>query len=382
MGKYNATNVRMIWRYKNYLFNTGRYTQKTIDQKLKALENYQKITNYKDFSRFTLRDVEKYKEQMSITNHNPGSSNYYSIHTVANWRNHVKHFFLWLITQKGYKHLPKSDIEYLNLNKDEFNTLKNYMAGSYPSYEIIKKLFESINDSSEIGKRDKFLVAFLFLTGIRTDALISLPVKAIDTKRKVVFQNPGFKVRTKRNKKFASIIMNFDQEMQNYVFKYIDFLLKEKMFGSDAPVFPATLLEHKEGTYCYEASKLVNDYYKTSQAINNVLRQRFKVAGMDYYRPHSFRHANAYYAPRACKNALEFKAVSEHLGHSSILTSLSSYSRLNEDMVISILIKMDFSLDKKADDFDINIEEIQNLPEAFQEIVRNLIKQNKDQNGF
>ena len=103
---------------------------------------------------------------------------------------------------------------------------------------------------------------------------------------------------------------------------------------------------------------------------------------MDYYRPHSFRHANAYYAPRACKNALEFKAVSEHLGHSSILTSLSSYSRLNEDMVISILIKMDFSLDKKADDFDINIEEIQNLPEAFQEIVRNLIKQNKDQNGF
>ena len=50
---------------------------------------------------------------------------------------------------------------------------------------------------------------------------------------------------------------------------------------------------------------------------------------MEYYNPHSFRNTLVQLGERVCKTPEEFKAWSQNLGHSSPLTTFTSYGEVH-----------------------------------------------------
>ncbi|HYM99078.1 MAG TPA: site-specific integrase, partial [Aestuariivirgaceae bacterium] len=54
----------------------------------------------------------------------------------------------------------------------------------------------------------------------------------------------------------------------------------------------------------------------------------FSRVGLDYFVPHSFRNTIVQFGERNCSSIEEFKAWSQNLGHSGMLTSLTSYGHV------------------------------------------------------
>jgi integrase len=57
-------------------------------------------------------------------------------------------------------------------------------------------------------------------------------------------------------------------------------------------------------------------------------RLAFETAGLSYFNPHSVRSTLAHLAETLCQSPEEFKAVSQNLGHESVLTTFNSYGQV------------------------------------------------------
>ena len=69
-----------------------------------------------------------------------------------------------------------------------------------PTFEEARDIIESISTANETDRRDRALISFALITGIRISAISSLKMKCFDRKKKLIDQNPGDRVRTKNAK--------------------------------------------------------------------------------------------------------------------------------------------------------------------------------------
>jgi integrase/recombinase XerD len=75
----------------------------------------------------------------------------------------------------------------------------------------------------------------------------------------------------------------------------------------------------------FEAVGLRREHWSTASPIRGIFRQAFKVAGLPYYNPHSFRTTLAQLGETRCQTPEQFKAWSQNLGHEGVLTTFYSY---------------------------------------------------------
>jgi integrase/recombinase XerD len=77
--------------------------------------------------------------------------------------------------------------------------------------------------------------------------------------------------------------------------------------------------------------------------MRSILKQRASSAGLEYYRPHSFRHAAVHLALKQARTAEEVGAISQNFGHEHIGTTLLTYGKLDDDRVEQVVRGIDFS---------------------------------------
>ncbi len=106
------------------------------------------------------------------------------------------------------------------------------------------------------------------------------------------------------------------------------FLVEEKHYGYDAPVFPKTAVAH-DANLSFQAAGLEPECWSTSEPIRKIFREAFAAVGIRYYNPHSFRHTLAHLGETLCKTPEEWKAWSQNLGHENPLTTFVSYGTLS-----------------------------------------------------
>jgi len=58
-------------------------------------------------------------------------------------------------------------------------------------------------------------------------------------------------------------------------------------------------------------------------------RRPFERAQLPYFNPHSFRKTLVRLGQEVCKTTEDFKAWSQNLGHSEVMTTLTSYGQLD-----------------------------------------------------
>ena len=78
------------------------------------------------------------------------------------------------------------------------------------------------------------------------------------------------------------------ENIEQIVVDWVRFLVEEKRFGPDDPLFPASQMAVGASGQ-FEAVGLSNDPWSTTGPIRAIFRGAFERAGLPYFNPHSFR---------------------------------------------------------------------------------------------
>lgn len=144
-------------------------------------------------------------------------------------------------------------------------------------------------DGTDIEKRNRALIAFTALTGVRDAALISLKIKDVDIKTKTVWQDPNH-VKTKNRKAIETFFIPFDSLWAEIVSDWIYHSRETLKFTDDNPLFPKTLIKTNPENLCFENFGLSREHWANAEPVRKIFRAAFQGAGLPYYTPHSFRN--------------------------------------------------------------------------------------------
>jgi len=248
----------------------------------------------------------------------------------------LKVFFQWLYSQVGYKSkINYTHTEYFNLSEKETRVATAKRSRPVPTIEQIKHVINSLPFETVLEKRNRALIAFTLLTGMRDKAISSLRIKHVNLEDDVVFQDAR-DVDTKFSKTFNTYFFPIDDEIKNIVGDWIIFLKTVLLFGEDDPIFPKTkMVVGDDGKF--KAMSVTPEHWSNASPIRRIFKESFEQAGLAYFNPHSFRNTLARYGERICQSAEEFKAWSQNLGHEGVLTTFFSYGEVQQDRQAEII---------------------------------------------
>jgi len=177
--------------------------------------------------------------------------------------------------------------------------------------------------NTELERRDRALVAFTILTGARDRATASIKLKHVDLDQGRIIQDAR-QVNTKFSKTFTTWFFPVGDDILQVVVDWVNYLQREKLWGGDDPLFPATKIVVGAGRH-FEVSGLDRKHWSSAGPIRKIFKDAFTGAGLPYFNPHSFRKTLAQLGEKVCRTPEQFKAWSQNLGHEKVLTTFSSY---------------------------------------------------------
>jgi integrase len=143
-------------------------------------------------------------------------------------------------------------------------------------------------------------------------------------------------VKTKNSKAITTTFFPVGGRALEIVTDWLDFLVKDRLWGLDDPLFPATRVEQGPDRQ-FRAVGLARKHWSNAGAIRRIVRDAFETVGLPPFNPHNFRHALAILGERLCKTPEEFKAWSQNLGHEQVLTTFASYGEVSRHRQAEII---------------------------------------------
>ncbi len=328
MVKYNAENERIKRLYFEWEKEANGKSLSTVDNMRNAIYLFEEFTKFKSFKLFNKNDAVSFKkhiaQKLNQRTQEPISKTYL-LHTANNLMN----LFKWLQAQKGYKKkINLADIAYFSLSEKDMQTAQSVVTKKVPTLNQIEHVIKNMPIATEVQRRDRALVVFLILTGIRISAAASIKLKHIDIEQAYVEQNPN-EVKTKFGKKILTYFLPINDYFKDILAEWINYLKNEKLFDYDAPLFPKTILELDENKQFIRETLDVAPWQSTN-SIRKIIKKAFQAANLPYYNPHSFRDTLVRHYSKICKTPQDFKAFSQNLGHNSPLTTFTSYGHIDE----------------------------------------------------
>jgi integrase len=338
MRKHHPKNERMKRRYLAYLEEAKRMSTKSTDQVAAAIAQFEASTNYRDFARFHVEQARRFKRQLDEQT-NPKTGKPLAKATIRSRLLALKSFFQWLADQPGYrKGIRYADAEYFNPSANDSRVATARRERPAPTLDEVRRVLFGMGTATAIEKRDRALIAFAILTGIRDDAMASLSLRHVDLARRTVFQDAR-SVRTKNRKTMTTWFFPVGSDIEAIVTEWISYLTAEHAFGPDDPLFPRTHIE-RNADGLFAPIGLARAHWTNADAIRRIFRQSFEGAGLGYRNPHSLRKTLALLGERICPNPEAFKAWSQNLGHEQVLTTFTSYGAVSSHRQGEILERL------------------------------------------
>ena len=326
MTIYNARNERVKRDYFVLLKEADQLAEATVDGIRKALARYEEFTEHADLNTFNKDHAIGFKAYM-LARKSERHGTALSHATVYSTVQAIQQFFRWLSRQPGYKsHINPQDIRYLNLSRKDVAIATSRRTKRYPTIEQIKATIAAAPANTEIDLRNRALMAFTLLTGIRDSAIASLRLKHIDIHRKLVTQDPA-EVATKFSKRIETFFFPVGDEVEAIVVEWVAYLRTVKLYGNDDPSFPRTRVVATKGN-AFASAGLEPVCWSSAGQIRAIFKALFANAGMPYFNPHSLRDTLTILGEQVCQTPEAFKAWSQNLGHDSPLTTFTSYGKV------------------------------------------------------
>ena len=181
---------------------------------------------------------------------------------------------------------------------------------------------------NDIELRDRAVVAFTLLTGVRDGALASLKLKHVDVQKREVIQDAR-EVRTKFSKTFTTWFFPVGEDIEQIVSDWVEHLRRHAVWRR-RPSLPRDACVHRR-RQVFHADGLSRTAWSNATPIRKIFKEAFTAAGLPYANPHSIRKTLAQLGERVCRTPEEFKAWSQNLGHEQVLTTFSSYGQVSRD---------------------------------------------------
>ena len=352
MSKLSETkqkNEKVKRRYFDYKRGPDGFSDKSILAVEKAIWKYEEFSKEEDFALFSNKKADQFKKYLA-TKINKKSGKLLGLKSQYHHLRHLREFFLWLSTQPGYKsRIGVNEAMYLQLSKKERQMATAPSEPKYPTLAQIQKMcsFPVIN---EIDQRDRALIAFTAITGIRDQAVVTLRIGCYDPESRLIKQLPSMGVETKFSKEIYTTLLSIDTELYRYFNEWYEYLTKVKHFGLEDPLFPSTEIAQIGPKYhAYESKGVSKKFWADAGPMRQIFRDRAKEVGIDYYYPHSFRHFVTMEVEKHITTAEQMKALSQNLGHEHVATTYSAYGSMSPHRVNEVVRSIDFSVHKSTD---------------------------------
>lgn len=352
MLKHNPVNERTKRTYFIYLKEANRQSEQSVDAVAKALARFEEYTHFKSFKAFNHQQAIAFKNRLAKQK-GQRSGELLSKATLHSTLSALQRFFFWLAGQPGYKsQFAYSDADYFNISGNDVRVATAHREQRSPTMEQVKHVIATMPCSTEIERRNRALLAFTLLTGARVSAMASLKLQHVDFAQNCVHQDAR-QVKTKFRKTFTTYFLPVGNEVRGIVEEWVQYLQKEKLWGNDAPLFPATRVIVGAAQH-FEAAGVDRKHWKGTSAICKIFREAFEGAGMKYYHPHSFRHTLVRLGQTTCKTPEEFMAWAQNIGHDGVLTAFFSYGEVacqRQGEIIRGLASPQLTMQSGADEF-------------------------------
>lgn len=338
MAKFNPENERIKRAYVEHLKYARGRSEQTIDGVLKAFHRFEESTGFRSLKRFDIRQATAFRRKLdAATNERDGSP--LSEATKLATMNAVRAFFLWLAEQPGYRRrIRYSDADYFRLSEKAERIAKAPRLRPVPSPEQIDAAIGAMPATTAIERRDRAVMAFTWLSGMRDRAIASLKIKHVDLREGRVNQDPR-EVQTKNSKAMVTAFFPVGGAALPIVAEWIDYATRELLLGPEDPLFPATAVAlGPDAQFC--AAGLSREHWSNADPIRLIFKRAFVAAGLHYFNPHSFRHALVRLGDRLCRSVEELKSWSQNLGHSGMLTTITSYGAIPAHRQADIMRRM------------------------------------------
>lgn len=352
MLKHNANNERVKRKYLIFLKEAKRQDESSLDAVAMALSRFEKYTKFRDFKAFHFEQAVGFKKHLAKQENKQTGKTLSKATQNSNLRN-LKAFFQWLAMQAGYKsRINYTDTEYFNLSDKDSRIATARRAKPVPTIEQIKHVIGNMPNITDIEKRNRAIVAFTLLTGMRDSAIVSLKLKHVDLVAGSVFQDAR-DVDTKFSKTFTSIFFPVGDDVLKIVEDWVSYLNNNLLYGNEDPLFPKTNIIRGVSKK-FEPCGFKKEHWANASPMRKIFKEAFLNAGLQYFNPHSFRNTLVSYGQKLCKTPEDFKAWSQNLGHEGVLTTFYSYGEVQPQRQAEIIKQLNTPHEK----VDINTDAI------------------------
>lgn len=230
-------------------------------------------------------------------------------------------FFGWLMdNEAGYKHIKQSWIKTIKARRLA-NLPRNTEAVTLD--EILAIAARPVFTIQE--RRARAGMVFLFLSGMRIGAFITMPLQAVDIPNRAVYQYPSLGVKTKNGKAAKTFLLDIPELLK--IVQIWDDEIRAVLPSTGfwfAPLSPVT------GGIDTSAAQVGKHRITLARRdFQNWLKQE----NLPYHSPHKFRHGHIHYGLEHAKSTADYKAVSMNVMHANMEITDGFYSNLRDDEI-------------------------------------------------
>jgi integrase len=322
----SSDNLRVKRRYLLWLAEAKGLSEASIDKAAAAIDRWIAYAGGADFRRFHTEKAVAFKRALE-REHSKAGAPLSSSSREAILRE-LKAFFLWLADQPGYRaKIRHADAAWFTPDRRDARAAHQGQWRPHPSPEQMRAAILNMSDDTIFARRDRALMALLFLSGSRETAAMTLRLRHIDLANRCV-QFDGRDVRTKFGKRFTSFFFPVGEDIAALFGNWVRELREDRLFGPDDPLFPKTEVRRGE-TGTFEPSGLARAPWSSPGPIVSAFKQAFVALGLPPFSPHTVRKTLTDLASIHCRTPEDFKAWSQNLGHDDVLTTFHNYGTLS-----------------------------------------------------
>jgi integrase len=244
---------------------------------------------------------------------------------------HARAFFEWArLYERGFGGISEAWIKTLLVRRSA-GIQSRLQERSYWRLEDIRKIIALKPDNLR-EERDIAALAFLFVSGMRIGAFVTLPAACVDITRRRVMQLPEMGVQTKNSKAAITFLLPIT-DLLAIVKKWDDRL---KTLKGEYNWYPALNTDGWAGTEL-KHGLLTGQYTGRAEAFDKGMKLLCDRAGVPYKSPHKIRHGHGVYGVKHAKDMGQLKAISQNMMHAHVGITDGIYGKLAEDELSEIL---------------------------------------------
>lgn len=258
----------------------------------------------------------------------------------------ARSFFEWCRLHKAsrYKRLPQVWIETIRPGRS-IGMQSELYEREYYSLDEVRKLVD-FQPHKLVDQRDKAATAFVFLSGIRVSAFVSLPVRCVDLENMVVDQLPSEGVQTKNSKAAKTYLLPIPDLIE--IVADWDKKVRREL-GEGASWYSPLSTDGMN----WRQSEFAGDSESRRMSFSRGLRRLCASANISYRSPHKLRNGHGVYGVKTAKTIEEYKAFSQNMMHESMEITDRLYGKLARNDVKTIINRLSSMPKKNVEDLEL-----------------------------